>query len=512
MTEAVLSVSGLAKSYPGVLALRDVSFSVQLGSVHALLGENGAGKSTLIRVLSGVEPADAGIMKVDGRLYRPSSPLDALRAGVSTLYQEQNLLPNRTVVDNVLMTGQPRRLGVFLDRRRARGLVQEALVRVGADNIDPDAVVGRLSVADRQMVDIARALHRDSRLLIMDEPTAALSSREVDGLFDLVSTLPARGVSVVFVSHRMDEIFRICDDVTVLRDGEHVQTTPIGELTSDRLVRAMVGGEARTALPPRAAVSDTTVQPALFVRGLSGPGFAAIDLKLAPREILAVAGVTGSGKEQLGEALLGAVPARSGTVEIHGCAVRLTPRRVIAAGMVGVPADRKRDGVIGALSVRRNLALPSLSSLSRLGFVSRRYERRLAENRIGELAIKVHDPTVPVAQLSGGNQQKVALGKWLERPPHVLVLLEPTQGIDIKVRYEFYRLVRRLADEGCAVLLVSSDIPEVLTLADRIIVLRHGSLAGELVGAEATGEAILRLSLGQPGAETEDSRQGFGQS
>ena len=495
-TPPVLSLTDVVRNYPGVRALRKVSFDVQAGTVHALLGENGAGKSTLIRVVSGVEGPDGGTMLVNGAEYTPASPLEALRAGVSTLYQEQNLLPDRTVADNLIMTGAPRRLGLFLDKRRMRSIARDALALVGAEHIDPSVPVGKLSVADRQMVDIARSLHRRSQLLIMDEPTAALSSREVDALFNVVAELPARGVTVLFVSHRLEEIFRICDAVTVVRDGTHVLTAPITELTPDSLVEAMVGEAARAALAPRGRRADAAT-PVLTTQGLTGPGFHDVDLTIGAGEILALAGVTGSGKEQIGSALLGALPSVHGRVEVRGRALRLTPRRAIAAGVVGVPADRKGEGVIGQLSVRRNLALASLPALSRLGFLSRTAERDQARRRVEELQIKIRDLNVPVAQLSGGNQQKVALGKWLSRPPTVLVLVEPTQGIDIKVRYDFYRLVRDLADRGTGVLLVSSDIPEVLTLADRIVVMRAGTIVGELDGADSSAESVVRLAMGR---------------
>ena len=491
---AALVVRHVVKTYPGVRALKDVSFKLAAGSIHALLGENGAGKSTLIRIVSGAEAADTGNMEVGGRPYAPSSPAEALRAGVSTLYQEQNLLPDRSVMHNVLMTGLPRRFGVFTDVAAARKITRQALDRVGATHIQPTALIGRLSVADRQMVDIARALHRQSTLLIMDEPTAALSSREVDALFRILADLPAAGVAVLFVSHRLDEIFRLCDAVTVLRDGVHVRSSRIAELTPDDLVESMVGAAARSVLEPR--LNPATATPVLRARGLGGPGFRDIDLDVHAGEVVALAGVTGSGKEQVGSTLLGAIPTVRGTVEVDGARVRLTPRRAMAVGVVGVPSDRKAEGVIGELSVRRNLSLPSLPALSRFGFLQRREERTLASRRIDELAIKIRDQDVPVSQLSGGNQQKVALGKWLREPPRLLVLMEPTQGIDIKVRFDFYRLIRELADQGAGILLVSSDIPEVLTLADRIVVMRGGRAVGQL-GAGPTAEEVVRLSLGQ---------------
>lgn len=491
-----LVVEQLNKRYPGVRALSAVSFAVRAGQVHALLGENGAGKSTLIRLLSGVETPDSGGIQFHGLQFRPSSPLDALRTGLSTLYQEQNLLPDRPVMHNVLLGDEPRRMRLFVDRRAMQATARAALDQVGATHIAVMDSVSGLSVADRQLVDIARALHRNSRLLIMDEPTAALSAREVDALFKVVTSLPGRGVTVLFVSHRMEEIFRIADAVTVLRDGRHVRTAPIdASLTADDLINDMVGEHMLTVVPPRSASPDTP--PNFIVDRLRGPGFRNVSFTVSPGRIVAITGVTGSGKEQLGLTLFGAIPATGGVMRLDNRPVRLTPRSAIRRGIVGVPADRARDGIIGALPVRRNLSLPSLRRLTHAGLVSRTEERRLADRQISELAIKARSRDTPVGQLSGGNQQKVSLGKWLDRPPRVLVLMEPTQGIDIKARYDFYRLLRRLAEQGTAVIVVTSDIPEVLTLADHILIMRGSKIVGELDHGSADAETVIRLSFGE---------------
>jgi len=492
----LLSLSGIVKSYPGVQALKGVDVGLAPASVYALLGENGAGKSTLIRVLSGVERPDRGTMHLEGRPYTPGTPLAALRAGVSTLYQERSLFPDRSVAHNILAGDEPTRAGL-LDLTGMRAAAADLLRRLGADHIAPRDRAGDLSVADRQLVDIARALHRRSRVLIMDEPTAALTSREVDALFAVVSGLPALGVSVLFVSHRMEEIFRIADAVTVLRDGRQVLTGQLSGLTPDDLVRAVVGTDPDSTFPPRRPAGAPPGEPVLDAVSLTGPGFDDIALTVHRGEVLALAGVTGSGKEQLGMALFGAAPVRSGRILVHGRPVRLNPRRAARAGIAGVPADRREEGVIGGLSVRRNLSLPSLSAVSTWGIMRPAREKQLATTRIEELAVRTAGTATPVEQLSGGNQQKISLGKWLERRPEVLVLLEPTQGIDVGVRFQFYRLVRRLAAAGTAVVLVSSDVPEVLGLSDRIIVLRNGRTAGELTGPGSTADQLIRLSLGR---------------
>lgn len=492
---SVLSLWGVTKSYPGVEALKGVDLALARASVHALLGENGAGKSTLIRILSGVERPDRGALHLDGRPYSPGSPLAALRAGVSTLYQERSLFPDRTVGHNILAGDEPTR-GGLLDLRAMRTAAAELLHRLGAAHIDARGRVGDLSVADRQLVDIARALHRRSKVLIMDEPTAALTSREVDALFDVITGLPGLGISVLFVSHRMEEIFRIADAVTVLRDGRQVLTGPASTMSPDDLVRAVVGSDPDSTFPPRRPVGAAPGEVVLDTVALTGPGFADVTLAVHRGEVLGLAGVTGSGKEQLGMALFGAAPVRSGKLRVHGRVTRLNPRRAARAGIAGVPADRREEGVIGGLSVRRNLSLPSLSAVSTLGVLRPERERELARTRVAELTVRTVGTATPVEQLSGGNQQKISLGKWLERKPEVLVLLEPTQGIDVGVRFQFYRLVRGLASAGTAVVLVSSDVPEVLGLSDRIIVLRNGRAVGEISGPGSTTEQLVRLSLG----------------
>lgn len=495
MSAPLLEVTGVDRSYPGVHALADVDLALRPASITALLGENGAGKSTLIRVLAGVERPDAGTMTFDGRPYAPATPSEALRLGVSTLYQEQTLLVQRSVAANVLVGIESYRWGFFSDRARDRERTRVALARVGAGHIDPASVVADLSTADRQMVDIARALLRDSRLLILDEPTAALSAGEVDALFSVLRRLPEQGVSVLLVSHRLDEIFRLCDDVVVLRDGRHALSASLSTLDADQLVAAMVGRGVTTTVPAARPVSATNV--VLAAQGLCGPGFEGVDLQLRPHDVLAVTGITGSGKERLAEVLMGTRSHSAGSLVVDGRPVRLTPRRAVGLGIVGVPEDRAGAGVIPALSVAQNLALPSLDRLSRAGIVDRGAVNRMVARQVTDLAIKVSSPAVPVAELSGGNQQKVALGRWLQRAPRVLVLVEPTQGIDVKVRYEFYRLVRRLADDGASVVLVSSDVPEVLALADRVVVMRHGRAVAALDRAETDADHLVRLSFGQ---------------
>jgi ribose transport system ATP-binding protein len=490
----LLQIQNISKAFPGVQALKDVSINVRAGEVHALVGENGAGKSTLMKILAGVFPPDSGAMLWEGQPLILASPAAAQRQGISIIYQEFNLLPHLTVAENVLLNREPRnRLGL-IDWRALNQRTRD-LMRLLETDVDPEAEVSSLSVAQQQIVEIIKALSFDSRLIIMDEPTAALNPTEVGHLFQTVERLKARGSAVIFISHRLDEIFQISDTITVLKDGQLVTSVPSRELTKDEVVRLMVGRQLSDAFPPKAQnVSD---QRLLEVEGLSTARLRDVSLTLRPGEILGVAGLEGHGQRELVRALFGLENVTAGRLAIEGNAVRIHgPRDAIRAGIVFISDDRKVDGLALVLSVRENVALPNLSAFTERGLVSRQREHG-AVRKVVE-AVDVRTPTIEraVRLLSGGNQQKTALGKWLVGSPRIMLFVEPTRGIDVGAKLEIYRLMRDLANKGAGIIMVSSDLLELLGMSDRVLVVRSGALVAELSGDMATEETIMRAATG----------------
>ena len=490
-----LTLTDISKRFPGVQALDSVSFEVEAAHVHALVGENGAGKSTLIKILAGAVPRDSGHMTLDGAPYDPRNPRDAFAAGVSTIYQEFNLLPSRSVMHNVMLGKEPTRGAGLLDHGAMRRQTADILAMLKAAHIDLSARVETLKVSEKQLVEIARALLGQATLLIMDEPTSALSQQEADALFEIIGILKAQGVTVLYVSHRLEEIFRLADAVTVLRDGAHIRTAPIGTVTPDSLITDMIGRRREAVFPERSPAAGAE---ALRVSGLTSASgaFADVSFTLHEGEVLAITGVGGSGKTEVGKALFGDHPLRAGAMTVGGRAFRPSPTRAIAAGVVCVPEDRKVEGVIQNLGVGRNISLAVLTRLARLGVINHGRERAVAAAQVERLAIKTPSLAQEVGNLSGGNQQKVALGKWLAVGARTFILMEPTQGIDVGVKFELYELIARLAREGVAILLISSELPEVLGLAHQVLVMRNGAVVAELDGAATNAEEILRHALG----------------
>ncbi len=495
-----LRIEGISKAYPGVQALDGVTFSVQPGHVHALVGENGAGKSTLIKILAGAEAPEDGALFLRDEPYWPKNPRDALLAGISTIYQTFNLMPERSVMHNILLGKEPSRSFGVLDFAEMRRATRDILATLGAEHVDPEELVENLRVGEQQIVEIARALLNRSRLLIMDEPTAALNRTEVDALFANVATLKAQGVTIIYVSHRLEEIFQLADTVTVLRDGKHISTHPIGEVTTDSLIKDMIGRELTGVFPERSA---TIGEPLLIVKGLNVPDLLEdVSLTLHRGEVLAVTGLAGSGKTELGQALFGAIPLESGTIEMGGEAFKPAPWRAVQRKLIALPEDRKSEGVLQELSVERNISLTVLSRISNvLGVIRGREERRVAMTQVENLAIKMSSLEQLVKTLSGGNQQKVALAKWLAVGPDVFILMEPTQGIDVGVKFEVYQFIAERAKEGAGVLMISSEITEVLGLSHRILVMREGRVVATLDTPSTTPEEILRHALGQANRE-----------
>ncbi|MEU5979907.1 sugar ABC transporter ATP-binding protein [Streptomyces sp. NPDC047315] len=488
----LLRVEGVRKEFPGVVALDGVDFDLRAGEVHVLLGENGAGKSTLIKVLSGAHRPDSGRVLLDGAEVHVQGARHAERLGIATIHQEFTLVPELSVAENVFLGRQPRRFGL-VDRRRMEADAAALLRRVGVD-VPPRTKVKDLGIARLQMVEIAKALSLDARVLIMDEPTAVLTSDEVERLFAIVRSLRAEGVGVVFITHHLEEIAALGDRVTVLRDGRSVGRVP-ASATEEELVRLMVGRDIAQQYPRR---YDGAGEVLLRVAGLTRRGaFRDVGFEVRAGEVVGLAGLVGAGRTEVARAVFGADPYDGGTVEVAGARV---PRHDVVASMAAgiglVPEDRKGQGLVLDASVADNLALVTLRSATRAGLVDRAALRAAADRIAGRLGVRMAGLDQSVRTLSGGNQQKVVIGKWLLGEVRVLILDEPTRGIDVGAKVEIYRLVNDLTDAGHAVLMISSDLPEVLGMSDRVLVMSEGRIAGELASHEATQDAVMALAVG----------------
>jgi rhamnose transport system ATP-binding protein len=497
----VLALAGVSKSFGSVRALRDVSIALAAGEAHALAGENGAGKSTLIKILAGVYRPDSGQVLLDGAPVTFAGPGDARAAGVAVIYQEPTLFPDLSVAENIFMGRQPRTSARQLwriDRRAMNAAAQRLFARLGV-GLDGSGPARGLSIADQQMVEIAKALSLNARVLIMDEPTAALTSSEVRRLFTVAATLREQGAAVLFISHRLDEVFELCQRVTTLRDGQHVATEPVAGLTTDDLVRRMVGRDLDTLFPKQAAATGGVV---LQVERLTREGvFTDVSFGLRAGEIVALAGLIGAGRSEVARAIFGIDRWDAGRVLLGGEPLPpASPTSAMAGGLALVPEDRRAQGLVMEMSIERNVGLTQLRGLSTAGLMSRRRERGRAADWAARLRLKYGRLTDPATTLSGGNQQKVVLAKWLATAPRVLIVDEPTRGIDVGTKAEVHRLLSELAGRGVAILMISSELPEVLGMADRILVMREGRLVAEVPRSGASEESILAAATGQVAA------------
>ncbi|NEC51075.1 sugar ABC transporter ATP-binding protein [Actinospica acidiphila] len=495
----LLSMSGITKSFPGVRALDGVDLDVQAGEVHCLLGQNGAGKSTLIKVLAGAHQPDTGTIRWRGDDVTLRSPIAAMRLGIATIYQELDLVEHLSVAENVHLGHEPTAAGFVVRGRAARASTAELLQRLGHPEIDPGRLVGDLSAAHQQIVSMARALSHDVRLIVMDEPSAALDPDEVDNLFRIVGDLTAAGVAVVYISHRLEEIRRIGDRVTVLKDGRAVaRGLPAKSTPTSEVVSLMTGRNVEYVFPPRPDTPPVkAAEPVLTVENLSRRGeFAPLDLQVRPGEIVGLAGLVGSGRSEILETIYGARKPDTGRVLVDGKPLRPgSVRAAVRAGLGLAPEERKAQALLMLESVTRNVSVSSMSRFARAGWIDRGAELGAARAAVRELSLRPDNPDVPVRTLSGGNQQKAVLARWLLRGCRVLLLDEPTRGVDVGARAELYAVVRRLADEGLAVLLVSSEVPEVLGLADRVLVLREGSVVHTAPARELDEHRVLDLVM-----------------
>ncbi len=492
----LLEVRDIEKTFPGVRALSGVSFEVRAGEVHALLGENGAGKSTLIKIISGVYEPDSGSILIGGRETRFTSPEDAKRAGVATIYQELLLFPELTVAENIFLGHAPRAGMGRIDWSAMRARAGALLASLEIDDLAANQVVGALSVGNRQRVEILRALSHDARILIMDEPTAALTESDVTRLFDIVRRLRARGVGIVYISHRLDEIFAIGDRVTVLRDGAYVGARNVADTNASELVQMMVGRRIDNLFP------KTTVPfgaPVLEARDIvRHPITKGVSLTVRAGEIVGLAGLVGSGRSELAQTLFGITPAESGEIRLMGEGVTIDSAETARSkGIAYVPEDRGVQGLVRPMSVLHNFSLAALGSLSRAGFIDRGAERRMAEEGVRRFRVKTSSVDEVAGRLSGGNQQKIVLGKWLANNPKLLILDEPTRGIDVGAKAEIHRLMSELAGAGVAILMISSELPEVLGMSDRVLVMREGRLVAEFDRAHATSETVGAAMMGE---------------
>ena len=491
----MISVEHISKSFPGVKALDDVTFTIRTGEVHGLVGENGAGKSTLIKILSGIWPDYDGTLSIDGAQVRFASVQDAQRRGVGTIFQELTVIRDLSVAENIFLGREPVRPGGIVDRQAMREKSAEVLAFLDAP-IDPRALVGTLSVANQQIVEICKALVLDSKILIMDEPTSSLTGHEVERLFALIRRLRAEGITILYVSHKIDEIFAICDSITVFRDGRRIDTVEKDHTTPADVIRMMVDRPLTAMFPPRSASPGA---PLLSVRGLCrGREFSDVSFDLHAGEILGFAGLIGAGRTELARAIFGAARADAGELSLEGRRIGLSahPRWALSRGIAYLSEDRKGEGLMLQLSIRENMALPVLAKISRALFVDARREKAMVDRYAKSFTIRMTSMEQAAESLSGGNQQKVVISKLLATEARVFIFDEPTRGIDVGAKYEIYRIMNDLTAEGRGIIFISSELPEVLGVSDRVLCMRDGRIAREFTRAEADPEKVMRVLTG----------------
>jgi len=493
MTTPLLEMRGIVKSFPGVRALSGVDLKLNAGEVLALMGENGAGKSTLIKTLGGAHQPDSGTIAIDGKIVSLSSPTAAIEAGIGVIYQEFNLISALTAWENIFLGRE--RSGFLVARKEERHRAADLFRQLGVD-VPLDTPCGQLSVAQQQLVEIAKALSQKVRILVMDEPSAALTPQEVEKLFVIIRELQGQGIGIIYVSHRLDEIFEIADTITVLRDGQYVGDAPAKQMTRDQMIEMMVGRSIENEFPKYPA----EIGPArLVVEGVSrGDAVKNVSLEVRRGEVLGITGLVGAGRTELVRLIFGADRRDAGTISLDGKQLKLrSPQDAIRAGICLLTEDRKSQGLVLCRSVRENFGLPNLPQLSRFGRVQQRRERQLFGEYVDSLSIRIPHQEQLAQHLSGGNQQKVVLAKWLQQNAEILIFDEPTRGIDVGTKHEIYQLMNRLAANGKSIIMVSSELPEVLGMSDRILVMHEGRMTGEVTDmTTATQEQIMKMAIG----------------
>jgi ABC-type sugar transport system ATPase subunit len=503
MTQPILELENISKRFPGVQALKDVSFSVVPGEVHALLGENGAGKSTMIKIVSGVYRPEQGTIKLDGQLIHLNNPREAQAHGIATIYQELSLYPELTVAENIFVGHAPmRQIGPIkaLNWKLINDRAREILHSLNIHDLDVRRKVGTLSVGKRQRVEIAKALSLNARILIMDEPTASLTEADVERLFDIVRLLRERGVAIVYISHRLQEVFELADRVTVLRDGQYVGTVPVAGTTEGALISMMVGRTIDNLFPKLPSSPGAVV---LEVRNLwREPMTHGVSFNVRAGEIVGVAGLVGAGRSELAQAIFGILPAERGQILIDGKPVTISqPSDAVRHGIAYVPEDRATQGLVREMVLRENTSMAVLNDISKMSFINFGQERTIAVDAVKQLAIRAYSIEQIVNKLSGGNQQKIVVSKWLASKPRILIMDEPTRGIDVGAKAEIHRLMSELAvRQGIAVIMISSELPEIMGMSDRVLVMREGRINAEFSRAEATQEGIAAAMMGTVGS------------
>jgi rhamnose transport system ATP-binding protein len=495
--EPVLSLTGAAKTFGPVVALADGTVEIRAGEIHALVGENGAGKSTLVKILAGLYHPDSGDFRLSGEPVHFRSVAESKAAGISVIYQEPTLFPDLTVAENIFIGRQPKGRSRLISRAEMRRQASELFGRLGVP-IDPSRAAEGLSIADQQIIEIAKAISLDARVLVMDEPTAALSGVEVERLFAVARALRDKGTGILFISHRFDEVFDLCDRITVMRDGRYIATHRTAEVTVEKIVREMVGRDIGTLFPKAEADIGHTV---LKVDGLSRSGvFRDISFDVRAGEIVALAGLVGAGRTEVARAVFGIDPYDSGQVSVEGKPLKArNPQAAIAAGLGFVPEDRRKQGLVMNLSVARNVTLTLRNKFVTAGLINGGKERAAAKEWSKRLQVKAGSQEHAVSTLSGGNQQKVVLAKWLATDPKLLIIDEPTRGIDVGTKSEVHRLISDLAGRGIAILMISSELPEVLGMADRVLVMREGRITAQLDRADADPESVMHAATSSTG-------------
>lgn len=496
-TKCALQMRGITKSFPGVKALSDVNLTVDYGRVHAIVGENGAGKSTLMKILGGAYLPTAGITEVDGEAVRMRRPADAQRLGIRMVHQELNLAPDLSVAENVFLGRMPRRRGM-VDRARMLADTQALLARLGT-SIDPRARLGDLTISQQQLVEITKAYAADPRIIVLDEPTSSLSEAETASLFAILRQMRDQGIAIIYISHRLKEVLEIADHVTILRDGEMIETRSAAGITSAEMIRLMVGREVTNIFPKTPARIGDVV---LKVDGLSdGYNFSGVSFEARSGEILGLTGLVGAGRTELARAIFGLEELAEGRIEINGADIMIrSPADAVAAGIAYVPEDRKAMGIIPEMNVRQNISLPVLRRLSTAGLIRRKADKALAQEYVKALAISPPDPERRISFLSGGNQQKTVISKWLSTRPNVLILDEPTRGVDVGGKAEIHSIIGELVAKGMCVVMISSELPEVMGVSDRVLVMHDGKVAGILAREELSEERIMSLATGEVAA------------